>query len=116
MSVTSARYLPSEASSHLHGILARRCDNYFESALRKGLFHDALNELVVFNDQDDGDVFHAQLASLQPKDSRGSGGAAAPDERRDRGKVNEAVCEGLRLGPLRSAGSAGLHGVPKATE
>jgi hypothetical protein len=42
--------------------------------------------------------------------------ALPPDERRDRAKVNEAVREGLRLGPLRSAGSADLHGVPKATE
>jgi hypothetical protein len=39
-----------------------------------------------------------------------------PDERRDRAKVNEAVPEGLRLGPLRPAGSADLYGVPKATE
>jgi hypothetical protein len=28
-----------------------------------------------------------------------------PDERRDRAKVNEAVRDGLRLGPLRPAGS-----------
>ena len=39
-----------------------------------------------------------------------------PDERRDRAKVNEAVREGIGLGPLRPAGSADLHGVPKATE
>ena len=32
--------------------------------------------------------------------------AMPPDERRDRTKVNEAVREGLRLGPLRPAGSA----------
>jgi hypothetical protein len=31
--------------------------------------------------------------------------ALPPDERRDRAKVNEAVREGLRLGPLRPAGS-----------
>jgi hypothetical protein len=37
-------------------------------------------------------------------------------ERRDRVKVNEAVRVGLRLGPLRPAGSADLYGVPKATE
>jgi hypothetical protein len=42
--------------------------------------------------------------------------ALPPDERRDRAKVNAAVREGLKLGPLRSAGSADLHGVPKATE
>jgi hypothetical protein len=42
--------------------------------------------------------------------------ALPSDERRDRAKVNEAAREGLRLGPLRSAGSADLHGVPKATE
>jgi hypothetical protein len=42
--------------------------------------------------------------------------ALPPDERRDRAKVNEAVREGLRLGPLRPAGSADLYGVPKATE
>ena len=32
--------------------------------------------------------------------------ALPPDERRDRTKVNEAVREGLRLGPLRPAGPA----------
>jgi hypothetical protein len=42
--------------------------------------------------------------------------ALPPDERRDRAKVNEAVREGLALGPLRPAGSADLYGVPKATE
>jgi hypothetical protein len=42
--------------------------------------------------------------------------ALPPDERRDRAKVNEAVREGLRLGPLRPAASAELHGVPKAKE
>ena len=39
-----------------------------------------------------------------------------PDERRDRAKVNEAVRDGLRRGPLRPAGSEDLYGVPKATE
>jgi hypothetical protein len=33
--------------------------------------------------------------------------ALPPDERRDRAKVNEAVREGLRLGPLRPAGKRG---------
>src|SRR6266436_4124692 len=42
--------------------------------------------------------------------------ALPPDERRDRAKVNEAVRDGLRLGPLRPGGSADLYGVPKATE
>jgi hypothetical protein len=42
--------------------------------------------------------------------------ALPPDERRDRAKVNEAVRDCLRLGPLRPAGSADLYGVPKATE
>jgi hypothetical protein len=42
--------------------------------------------------------------------------ALPPDERRDRAKVNEAVREGLRLGPLRPAGSEDQFGVPKATE
>jgi len=42
--------------------------------------------------------------------------ALPPDERHDRTKVNEAVREALRLGPLRPAGSADLYGVPKATE
>src|SRR5712671_3106750 len=42
--------------------------------------------------------------------------ALPPDERRDRAKVNVAVREGLRLGPLRPAGSADLYDVPKATE
>jgi hypothetical protein len=42
--------------------------------------------------------------------------ALPPDERRDRAKVNAAVRDGIRLGPLRPAGSADLYGVPKATE
>jgi hypothetical protein len=42
--------------------------------------------------------------------------ALPPDERRDRAKVNEAVREGIGLGPLRPAGTADLYGVPKATE
>jgi hypothetical protein len=42
--------------------------------------------------------------------------ALPPDERRDRAKVNEAVRDGLGLGPLRPAGSGDLYGVPKATE
>jgi hypothetical protein len=42
--------------------------------------------------------------------------ALPPDERRDRAKVNEAVRDGIALGPLRPAGSADPYGVPKATE
>ena len=42
--------------------------------------------------------------------------ALPPDERRDRAKVNAAVREGFKLGPLRPAGTADLYGVPKATE
>ncbi len=42
--------------------------------------------------------------------------ALQPGERRDRAKVNEAVRDGLRLGPLRPAGSADLYGVPKAMQ
>ena len=42
--------------------------------------------------------------------------ALPPEERRDRVKVNEAVRDGLRRGPLRPAGSKDLYGVPKATE
>ncbi len=42
--------------------------------------------------------------------------ALPPDERRDRARVNEAVRDGLQLGPLRPAGSADLYGVPKAEE
>jgi len=42
--------------------------------------------------------------------------ALPPDERRDRAKVNEAVRDGLKLGPLRPAGSEDLYGVPRATE
>jgi hypothetical protein len=42
--------------------------------------------------------------------------ALPPQKRRDRAKVNEAVRAGLKLGPRRSAGSADLHGVPKAKE
>lgn len=43
--------------------------------------------------------------------------ALPPDERRDRAKVNEAVRDGLKLGPLRPAGSEDRYGygVPKAT-
>jgi hypothetical protein len=37
--------------------------------------------------------------------------ALPPDEWRHRAKVNEAVRDGLRLGPLRPAGSEGLYGV-----
>ena len=40
--------------------------------------------------------------------------ALPPDERRDRAKVNAALRDGLRFGPLRPAGSADLYGVPKA--
>jgi len=39
--------------------------------------------------------------------------ALPPDERRDRAKVNEAVRDGLKLGPLRPAGSADQYGVPR---
>jgi len=42
--------------------------------------------------------------------------ALPPTERRDRAKVNEAVRDGIRLGPLRPAGSADLYGVPRAKE
>jgi hypothetical protein len=42
--------------------------------------------------------------------------APPPDERRDRAKVNEAVRDALKLGPLRPAGSADQYGVVKATE
>jgi len=42
--------------------------------------------------------------------------ALPPDERRDRPRTNEAVRDGLKLGPLRPAGSADQYGVPKATE
>jgi hypothetical protein len=39
-----------------------------------------------------------------------------PEERLDREKVNEAVRNGLALGPLRPAGTADRYDVPKATE
>jgi hypothetical protein len=42
--------------------------------------------------------------------------ALPPDDRRDRAKVNEAVRDGLRLGPLRPAGSEDRYGVSKPTE
>ena len=42
--------------------------------------------------------------------------ALRPDERRERVKVNEAVRDCLKLGPLRPAGSEDLYGVPKATD
>jgi hypothetical protein len=42
--------------------------------------------------------------------------ALPPDERRDRARINEAVRDGLKLGPLRPAGSADQYGVPKAME
>jgi hypothetical protein len=40
--------------------------------------------------------------------------ALPPEERRDRVKVNEAVRDGLRFGPLRPAGGANLYEVLKA--
>jgi hypothetical protein len=42
--------------------------------------------------------------------------ALPPEERLDRAKVNEAVRDGVKLGPLRPAGSEDLYGVPKVTE
>jgi hypothetical protein len=42
--------------------------------------------------------------------------ALPPEERLDRAKVNEAVRDGLALGPLCPAGSADRYGVPRATE
>ena len=42
--------------------------------------------------------------------------ALPPDERRDRDKVNAAVRDGLRLGPVRPADSADQYGVSKTTE
>ena len=42
--------------------------------------------------------------------------ALPPDERRDRDEVKAAVPDGLKLGPLRPAGTADQYDVPKATE
>jgi hypothetical protein len=42
--------------------------------------------------------------------------ALPPDEWHDREKVNAAVRDRLRLGPVIPAGEADLYGVPKATE
>jgi len=42
--------------------------------------------------------------------------ALPPDERPRPRKVNDPVRDGLKLGPLRPAGSADQYGVPKATE
>jgi hypothetical protein len=42
--------------------------------------------------------------------------ALPPDERRDRDEVNAAVRDGLKPGPLRSAGTADQYAVPKVTE
>jgi hypothetical protein len=42
--------------------------------------------------------------------------ALLPEERRDREKVNEAVRDGIALGPLRPAGTADQYVVPRATE
>jgi hypothetical protein len=42
--------------------------------------------------------------------------ALPPEERRDREKVNEAVRDGIALGPLCPDGTADRYGVPKATE
>jgi hypothetical protein len=42
--------------------------------------------------------------------------ALPPEERCDRTKVNDAVRDGIVLGPLRPAGSADEYGVPRATE
>jgi len=41
--------------------------------------------------------------------------ALPPEERFDHAKVNEAVRDSPKLGPLRPAGSEDLYGVPKAT-
>jgi len=41
--------------------------------------------------------------------------ALPPDERNDREKVNAAVRDGLKRGPLLPAGSADQHGGPMAT-
>ena len=38
--------------------------------------------------------------------------ALPPDERRDRPRINEAVRDGLKLGPLRPAGSVDLGDDP----
>ena len=42
--------------------------------------------------------------------------ALPPPERLDRAKVNQAVRDGLKLGPLRPARTEDRCGVPKATE
>jgi hypothetical protein len=42
--------------------------------------------------------------------------ALPPNERHDREKVNAAVREGLKLGPLRPAGTADRYEVPRGTE
>ncbi|MDB5611667.1 MAG: hypothetical protein JWP25_8567 [Bradyrhizobium sp.] len=35
-----------------HGVLAGRCNDDLESPIGKGFFNDTLNEMVIFNDQD----------------------------------------------------------------
>jgi len=42
--------------------------------------------------------------------------ALPPAERPDRARVNDAVREGVALGPLRPAGTADEYNVPRATE
>ena len=42
--------------------------------------------------------------------------ALAPEERRDRNKVNAAVSDRLALGPLRPAGKTDQYGLPKARQ
>ena len=43
----------------LHSTLTGYCDGYLEPSIRKGIFDDTLNEIIVFNDQDNKEVFQA---------------------------------------------------------
>ena len=48
------------------GIFARRSDYYLESSVSKAFFDDALNKMVVLNDQDNQQIFHASSPNRAP--------------------------------------------------
>jgi hypothetical protein len=84
----------AEAQSSLKKL--RRCLEFKDMTMPRLICYDAILPPTI-----DAAVYDAVMA-------------LPPDERRDRAKVNAAVRDGLRLGPLRPAGSADLYGVPKA--
>jgi len=53
-----------------HSLLARSRNSDLKSAVAKGLFNDTLNELVVFNDQDNRQVFQCRDSRSPASTSR----------------------------------------------